>query len=165
MIHSEVRGVDIVVEGLEHVTNGVRKAAMLGVIEALQVAHGHAHEMISASDHSLADLALMGHPYGFVHPQVIHEPDEIVHAQSGEYLDALKVQKPRSYADGAIVEGEVGIDPDNAAMQTLDNFIQNGTVKMRARRWSERVADEYGDEIAAPIEDRIQQALDAEGAA
>jgi hypothetical protein len=164
MIRTEIRGAQVVVDGLENASNGLRKAAMLGVIEALQVAHAHCDAIISADDHSLRDLAEMGHPYSARNPQQIHDPDETVHEQSGEYRDALKAQKPKSYADGNIVEGEVGIDPENAEMRLLDRWIQTGTIKMRARRWSQRVIDDHGDEIAAPIEARLTEAIRDEAA-
>jgi|GEM_PF-5024047 len=165
MIRTEIRGAEVVVDGLQNVSNGVRKAALLGVIEALQIAHAHCREIISADDHSLKDLADMGHPYSARNPRTIHEPDETVHRQSGEYLDALRVQKPVSYADGAIVEGTVGIDPDNADMTQLDRWIQTGTTRMRARAWAERVKIDHADEIVAPIEERISAAIESEGIA
>ena len=39
---------------------------------------------ISLSDHSLSDLAAMGHPYARRAPQAIHDPGYQVHVQSGE---------------------------------------------------------------------------------
>lgn len=157
----EVTGVDITISGLENATNGVIKAAFLGVVQALVKADQDCHDMISATDHSLKALAAMGHPYGFKHPQQIHDPDEIIHIQSGAYEKALKVQKPSSGADRTIIEGKVGIMGDDE-METLDRRLQLGTPKMRARPWVQKVVDDHGDEYAEIIEAAIDAQLDAE---
>jgi hypothetical protein len=160
---STIDGVDIVVGGLQNTTNSVMKAAMLGVIKALAEAYKDANELISATDHSLKDLAKMGHPYGFKHPQEIHDPDVIVHIQSGRYEKALMVQKPSSYADRTIIEGKVGIMGD-AEMEVLDQRLQLGTSKMRARPWTQHVVDENGEKYAEIVSDRIEEAFEAESA-
>jgi hypothetical protein len=162
-IEAEIRGVDITVTGLENATNGVMKAAFLGVLNAIVKAEKDSREMISASDHSLQQLAKMGHPYGFKHPAQIHDPDEIIHIQSGRYEKALKAQKPRSYADREIIEGRVGIMGD-AAMETLDQRLQLGTSKMRARNWSQYVVDHHGEEYGQIVEDAIAAKMEEEGA-
>ena len=159
-MHSRVIGADLVINGIRDMSLGVQKAAMVGVINGLQVAHARADAIISADDHSLKDLAAMGHPYSKREPQVIHTPDETVHEQSGDYERALRVEKPVSYADGAIVEGEVHIAGDE---QQLDEWIQEGTSRMRARAWADRVMIDHGEEIAAAVEGPIQAALTAEG--
>lgn len=158
---STVTGTEVVVSGLRNTSNAVMKAAFMGVINALAKAYEYSHDMISLSDHSLADLAKMGHPYGFKHPAIIHDPDEMVHRQTGEYLDALKVSKPSSGADREIVEGNVGIE-GNAEMEQLDRFIQLGTSKMRARPWSQYIVDNHGDELAEIVESAVADALAAE---
>lgn len=162
---TEIRGLDIVVEGLEQASNAIRVAAFEGVIEGLEMAHEHSREIISARDHSLKDLAAMGHPYSAAHGFQIHDPDETVHEQqSGQYLSALTVEKPSYYAGGEIIEGAVHIAGD-AEMEDRDRWIQEGTTRMRARNWSQRVVDEHGQEIADHIEARIEGAVQNEGAA
>lgn len=161
MIGGTVTGVDVTITGLENATTNVMKAAFVGVIAALVKANDDAHDMIDATDHSLKQLAEMGHPYGFKHPQQIHDPDEIVHIQSGKYIAALKVTKPSSGADRTIIEGNVGIQGD-VAMETLDQRIQLGTPRMRARPWAQKVVDDHGDEYAQIVEEVIIDALEAE---
>lgn len=161
-MRSRVIGADVIVEGIRDMSLAVQKAAMLGVINGLQVAHAEADKIISADDHSLKELAQLGHPYSKADPQVIHTPDETVHIQSGDYERALRVEKPVSYADGAIVEGVVHI-PDDSDQHDLDVWIQGGTKTMRARAWADRVTEDHGDAIAAAIEAPIADALDAEG--
>ncbi len=162
MISATVTGIDMTISGLENASNAVMKSAFLGVIVALVKAEGDCREIISATDHSLKALAEMGHPYGFKHPQQIHDPDETVHIQSGRYAAALKVTKPASYADRQIVEGRVGIMGDNE-MEALDRLIQLGTSRMRARAWTEYIVEHHGDEYADIVAQAITSAAEAEG--
>lgn len=164
-MRSQIIGVDVVVEGIRDMSLGVQKAAMQGVINGLQVAFREADKIISADDHSLKDLAELGNPYSKAHPQSIHTPDETVHIQGGDYERALKVEKPVSYSDGAIIEGQVHIDASKLGEdpESLDEWIQGGTKTMRARAWAERVTTDHGEEIAEAIEAPIRAAMDAAG--
>jgi hypothetical protein len=162
MINATVRNVEVVAAGLKDSTNGVIKAAFLGVIAALVRVHEDSVKIISADDHTLKQLAAMGHPYGHKHPQIIHSPDETVHIQSGDYIAALKVQKPSSYADREIIEGHVGIMGD-AEQEKVDRWLQLGTPAMRARPWAERLIDDHGDEYAEIVETSIAAQMESEG--
>lgn len=151
----EVEGLDVIVSGLDEASLDVREAAFQGVLLAMNAAFKACVQMLSPEDHTLRELALMGHPYGFTHPQEIHDPDELVHLQSGKYRDALRKISPRG-SFGEIVEGEINIDDSQAE---LDRWIQEGSSKMRARPWMQWVVDQYGEDFADIIEARIQQSL------
>ena len=43
-------------------------------------------------DHSLRELAKLGHPYAVAHPKQIHDPNYTVHSQSGDLLRAIKTE-------------------------------------------------------------------------
>lgn len=163
-IDMTITGVDVTTALMEGLSNTVLKAAFDGTVVALKEAYGDCHDILSASDHSLKDLARMKHPYGFTNPAIIHEPDETVHTQSHDYLAALKVEKISSYADREIVGGYIGIMGD-ADMEKLDRWIQLGTPKMRARPWAEYIMDTHGARYAAIIEDFVVRAIQAEGVA
>lgn len=158
----EIEGVDIVVQGLSAMPNQVRAAAFRGVIASLQRGLELSRGMLNEADHSLHDLAVLGHPYSKEHPQQIHDPDEIVHAQTGEYIESLRVGKPRMYGDAEIVEGDVHVDD---SMEELNQFIQTGTTKMRARPWMQYIIDEFGHELSEIVESAIVEALEEQGAA
>ena len=130
----------------------MREAAFYAVIEALKKAFEISKETIGLGDHSLRALAEMGHPYGFSHPAQIHDPDVLVHVQSGAYLDALKANSPTA-SGGTIIEGSITND------SPLDRWIQEGTSIMRARPWMQYIVDTYGDDFAALIEQRITNAI------
>lgn len=152
MFKAEVKGLDVVVSGLDQVNVDVREAAFYAVVEVLQKAFQACQHLLSESDHTLRDLALMGHPYSASHGWQIHDPDVLVHVQSGEYRDALKADPPRA-AFGDIMEGRVY----NAS--ELDEFIQLGTMHMRARPWMQYIIDHVGNDFADLLEARIQQAI------
>jgi hypothetical protein len=155
MIHGTIENLDVVVSGLENSTLDVREAAFQGVLLALNAAFKACETMLSPTDHSLRELALMGHPYGFTHPQTIHQPDELVHLQTGAYRDALEKVSPQG-SHGDIIEGRVQI---GESMADLDRWIQEGTTRLRARPWMAYVVREYGADFADIIESRIQESL------
>jgi hypothetical protein len=154
MISATIEGVDLTISGLESVGVEVREAAYYAVVEALQKAFQACKDTISLGDHSLKELALMGHPYGFKHPAQIHDPDVDVHVQSGEYLASLKARPPIGMAT-AIIEGSIVNE------SPLDRWIQEGTDKMRARPWMQYIVDTYGEDFADLIQARILAAAQA----
>lgn len=157
MIKADITGLDITISGLETVGVDVREAAYYAVVEALQKAFEACRDVISEGDHSLRDLALLGHPYGFTNPQEIHDPDVLVHVQSGEYRDALRATPPVGTGE-AIIEGSISND------SRLDRWIQEGTTKMRGRPWMEWIVQHYGQDFADLIEARITSAIAAAAA-
>lgn len=173
---STIEGVDAVISGLESVGVDVREAAYYAIVEALQKAFEACHALLSETDHSLRDLALMGHPYSAAHPQAIHDPDVIVHMQDGtvqkletsdnrftsgirtehmltHYRDSLRAVPPVGTGE-AIIEGKIVND------SPLDRWIQEGTSKMRERPWMQYVVDTFGSDLADLIEARIVAAIE-----
>lgn len=157
MISASITGVDVTISGLEAVGVDAREAAYYAIVEVLQKAFQACRDVISEGDHSLRDLALMGNPYGFKHPQEIHDPDVLVHVQSGEYRDALRAISPVGFG-GSIVEGKIVND------SPLDRWIQEGTSKMRARPWMEYIVQQFGQDYADLIAARITDAITAAAA-
>ena len=157
MISATIEGVDIVVSGLDSVGVDAREAAYYGVIEALEKAFEACKTVLSADDHTLKALALLGHPYGFTNPAQIHDPDVIVHEQTGAYIAALRAVPPVGKAT-EIIEGTIVND------SPLDRWIQEGTSKMRERPWMQYIVDTFGADFADLIEARISAALEAAAA-
>ncbi len=152
MVSGELLGVDVVVRGLAQLDVRARYAAYAGVVQALQIAEKASRDIISLGDHSLKDLAKMGHPYAVRDPHNPHSPGESVHTQRGDYLRALTVTRPQGNVQG-IVEGKVSIEGD---MKERDRWIQQGTKKMIARPWMAYVVREnreaMRDAILAAVE-------------
>lgn len=58
---------------------------------------------MSLTDHSLKDLAQMGHPYSRRHPMTIHDPKWAVHTQSGKLLES----KESGTTEASVIGGEL----------------------------------------------------------
>ena len=148
-------GFDATVKNFENASVKIKEGAFQGVLLALNAAFKACETMLSVEDHSLKSLAEMGHPYGFKNPQTLHDPDVLVHLQSGAYREALEKDSPRGKA-GGIIEGSVHI---GQSMAKMDRWIQEGTTKMRARPWMEWIKENHGEEFVDIIIARIEQAI------
>jgi hypothetical protein len=148
----KISGLEVGVE-LRNMGTRAKAAALVGVIRALQVGKAKTVALLSADDHSLAELAAMGHPYSKVHGFVIHVPDETVHTRGGELVDGVTAVPPKGTAS-SIIEGSIV----NTA-QPLDRWIQAGTIHMRARPYMDYVTKKYGDDMAAEVTKAIDAAL------
>lgn len=105
----------------------LRKKAVQAVTKATKVADKEFRKNVSHTDHTLADLRALGHPYGYTNPQQIHDPDWLIHKQSGGLL-ANSVQEPMVTETTDSVVGQFGFYPD-----ALPMWLVFGTTKMRPR--------------------------------
>lgn len=87
---------------------------------------------IGLKDHSLKDLARMGHPYAKRAPQAIHSPSYQVHEQSGDLMKSRYsgVNKADITGGRLFARAYVGLDPEKAP-HALD--VVYGTSKMVPR--------------------------------
>ena len=157
MIKGAVEGLDITITGLEEHSLAIREAAFQGVLLALNAAFKACATMLSPQDHTLRELAELGHPYSRAHGGHLHTPDELVHVQSGAYRAALQRESPRG-AGPQIIEGRIFIGGE---MADLDRMIQEGTTLMRARPWVKYIIDHFGQDFADVIVARAEQAVRA----
>jgi len=149
MISGSVTGVDVVIKGMASFDVVTKEGAFIGIEQALEaVVKPAAIKLISAQDHSLKELADLGHPYAAAHPNPPHS-DPIVHVQTGEYLAGIRVELPKGSIDKVIEGRLINDDPK-------DRFIQDGTTTMIARPWMQHIIDEHGPEIAGVIEQVIK---------
>ena len=155
-----VRGLDLTIGSIEGLGTAAAAGALAGVTKGLAIAELAARKLIGASDHSLADLAMMGHPYARRNPHSPHA-DPIVHVQTGRYLGALKVTQPqgRIFAGSpAIIQGRMGIEGDEE-MEKLDRWLQEGTLHMIARPWMAYIVRNFGTEMMQVVVAEIQNAV------
>ncbi|MDB5042169.1 MAG: hypothetical protein JWN27_2895 [Candidatus Eremiobacteraeota bacterium] len=151
-----IENLDVVIQGLDNAPIEIREAAFQGILIALNAAFKACATMLSPTDHTLKELALMGHPYSASHGFSVHTPDQLVHQQSGAYAAALEKVSPQG-SFGDIIEGRIQI---GEAMAELDRFIQEGTTHMRERPWMEYIVKVYGQDFADVVEARIQQTIE-----
>lgn len=157
----EIGGITTVQNSIDSASKAVMHSAIVGVTKALQRALELSRGMLSETDHTQADLDAMGHPYAKRNPQDIHGGLPIVHAQSGDYIDALRVSRPTSDSKG-IVGGDVHI---GAGQEQLDEYIQKGTMTMVARPWAQDIVDHDGDELSQIVQAEVEVALAREALA
>lgn len=147
MISGEVRGAEVVVNGIVGLDKRTVLASYKGVMAALRIGNAASREIISLGDHTLEDLRKLGHPYATRDPRNPHDPPESVHRQRGDYLRALTVTEPHGRST-AIAEGKISIEGD---MKQRDRWIQEGTRKMIARPWMRWVMRTQGEAMRAAI--------------
>lgn len=80
-------------------------------------------ENITLRDHTLQDLRKLGYPYSVRDPRGIHDPEWQVHEQSGEMVDAVRIEETRKGF-------RIGVD-DALAPHAI--FVVFGTSKMISR--------------------------------
>ena len=86
---------------------------------------------ISLQDHSLEDLAAMGHPYAVRAPQAIHEPGYQVHTQSGELLGAKYSGTDPASVNGGRLSATAFVGIRESVRHAF--FVVYGTSKMVPR--------------------------------
>ena len=118
------------------------EAAMIAVGLMAHEAWVRGDAMLSLSDHSLADLAAMGHPYAVRAPNPPHSPEELVHEQMGDLRAGLQVTRP------AASHGGISAVLHNVC-QPLDTWIQLGTRFMVGRPYIAYIRKTWGEDIAA----------------
>jgi len=97
------------------------------VEEVIGMVHHDIRKNASLTDHSLRDLAEMGHPYATRAPNPPHSPPWLVHRQSGKLYNAI-TKKTSSLQ--SIIRGEVAL---NVALAPYGIFVIFGTRKMIKR--------------------------------
>lgn len=136
----------------------VIKAARAGLKEAATTLENQIIRNATLTDHTLKDLADLGHPYSKVAPFNPHpdKPDYLVHTQSGRLQDNIRQVKEGRDAIA------VGVNPgpviDDNGKQYLNDVIE-GTSKMVGRNFIHESFNEVQEEIFKVIEDEIKTAM------
>lgn len=86
-----VIGEDVLAENIIKFTNRFLDEVNKDMGAVAGILQSAVKENISETDHSLSDLARMGHPYGLGarDHKPLHEPNYLVHTQSGQMLRGL----------------------------------------------------------------------------
>jgi hypothetical protein len=125
---------------LEGVNRDMRKVASLLDSKVMS--------RISLGDHSLDDLAALGHPYARRAPQAIHDPQYAVHTQSGELLASkFSGTEDATVTGGGKLTAEAYVGVSESVDHAL--FVILGTSKMIPR-----------DFLTGSLEECREQAFD-----
>lgn len=128
----------------------VKKQLSAAINELSDLYEDKLRENISLEDHTLQELRDLGYPYSRTHGRSIHNPDYLVHKQSGSLEDALTVNKINQYLV------RIGID-DAKAPHII--HIMFGTSKMRPRNVIVESFREIQDKFVNIIEKQLDEAL------
>ena len=126
-----IKGIDIMVMNLNRTAEFVSSAAYDGIKKVGKIIDSAIKKNIRLTDHSLRDLAAMGHPYARQRPQMIHSPEYLVHKQSGDLLSSFYSDDIENYS-GKSVAHVAGV---NEAVAPHARYVVMGTSKMVPRNF------------------------------
>lgn len=109
---------------LDKLQRNVQAAALTGLNKAAERVEERLTQNADLTDHTLDDLARLGHPYSRAHPQKIHDPDFLVHTHTGRLRDAIRITRESKDAIA------IGVDPVQVPYFT---DVVEGNTKMIAR--------------------------------
>lgn len=134
-IKSGIRGVDLVAKNIIKYTDGFLKTVNKTMGEVDFILDGAVTKNISASDHTLADLRRLDHPYATRHGSRglnLHDPNYVVHKQSGKLLKSKFHGVNKADIKSGVLKASAfaGLD-QNKAPHAL--HVELGTSKMIPR--------------------------------
>jgi len=144
------------IEGLQNVLQNI---AMIGPIETAKmnnriivagnILESAVKDHASNTDHTLKELADMGHPYSnrYTADSGPH-PDDIVHSQSGTLLANIEKNQNLNTVRASV---EVGVSKSNVP---YIGYLINGTSKQRPRNFIGAAFREHLDEFIAITQGR-----------
>ena len=121
---------------------------------------------VSLTDHSLFDLAQMGHPYGLEGGmkgsfeaaigksprQVLHDPNYLIHKHGNKFRNALfskvEIHERMGFMGGDIIVGIVGFDESKCEYA---RYVIMGTRKMISRDVLTETLNDNRDEIERKV--------------
>ena len=134
-------------------------SAQQGLFKCAFLTKERLKQNVGLTDHDIEELAKLGHPYHPDHYRAIHSPEWVVHKQSGELYNSIKIVKEsqNSYAIGA---DESIRDPETGAYYVID--VIEGTSKMVARNYPLNTLMELEENkvLEKTMEDYIKKGLD-----
>ena len=112
---------------------------------------------ISMSDHSLEDLADLGHPYAKRAPQHLHDPDWMVHTQSGGMLSGLYSGTTDLSISGGTAVASAFSGIEEAIEYAI--FVIMGTSKMIPRDFLNGSLEEIRDQVFQTLQRSLSHAV------
>lgn len=111
----------------------------------------------SLTDHSLADLAEMGHPYSAAHPANPHEPPYLVHTQGGELLSGIYDGTSDASVSGGNLRAEAHVGVSESVAHAV--FVIMGTSKMIPRDFLTGSLEEIREQIIETLSRSLHNAV------
>ncbi len=127
-----VTGFETVAKNIIKYQNGFLNSVNRVMKEVKVILDDEVTANMSLKDHSLKDLAKLGHPYGINNTNVPHSPIWLVHTQSGKMLRAKSSDTIDASINGGILKASAFVKIDGADVPYALAVI-NGTSKMIPR--------------------------------
>lgn len=128
----------------------VKKGMFAALKKSSKLLEDRIKKNASETDHTLNDLEKLGHPYSAAHPKALHDPNYLVHRQSGTLLDAISTKIINQFIT------LVGVDEDVAPYVVHVIF---GTKYMIARDFVTESLNEIQNDLRDIIEDELNKNL------
>lgn len=130
------------------VTKELRREILMGLEEVSEAYLEKIYKNISLDDHTLEQLAKMGHPYAIGKPANSPHDDRMVHEQSGRLKKSIRLSLPEEVAPKKFSVYVTSDDP-------ILPYLIWGTSKMRPRRFHEKSFNDIKDKYWEPITKRL----------
>ncbi len=146
------------VEGLDNIKANLDKAVSKTVAKMNErvmlaglIAEEAVRQQAELTDHSLEDLAILGHPYAKIYPadSPPHNDDSLLHIQSGYLFANIDRVEDFNSTKSSVA---VGVSPDRVP---YIEDLMHGNTKMRPRPFIQRAWSKHKDEVIRALEGRL----------
>lgn len=150
-----IEGVDLIAKNIVKFTNGFIRSTNRVMKEVEVMIDQEVMRNMSLTDHSLQDLAKLGHPYSAKNNVAIHSPDWLVHTQSGRLLSAKSSGVDEASVEDNVLRASafVQVDPDIAEHAV---YVIYGTSKMVPRPFLRMSKDIVAPDAVKLIKDKLK---------
>lgn len=139
-----VQGTEVLADNIKQFTNRFLEEINKDMKKTEEVLKEKVRQRISLSDHTLEDLAEMGHPYASRAPQHIHDPDYGVHIQGGELLAGLYSFTEQASVNFGALNASANVGISDVVEHAL--YVIMGTSKMVPRDFLTGSLDEVREQ-------------------
>lgn len=150
-------GADVMAKNLKTFENKFLQSVTQGMQKVMEILDEAVTRNISLTDHSLIDLALMGHPYASRSPQRIHVPSYQVHIQSGEMLAG----KVKGVDDAEEIGGQLITAAWVGILESVEHakYVVYGTTRMVPRDFLHGSLLEVKEQVLAILRTKLRDAV------
>jgi hypothetical protein len=126
----------------------VQEAILEGLGEVSKNYMKQVDKNLSLDDHTLQELAALGHPYSVNKPKDTPHDDRLIHEQSGKLRKSIKASLPEEVTSRRFTVYVTTNDP-------IAPYLIWGTSRMRPRRFHEKSFNDIKDKYWSPITERL----------
>ena len=152
-----VTGADLVAKNIAKFGDRFLSEVNKDMEKARNILDKAVYRNISIQDHTLSDLAGLGHPYARRAPQTIHDPAYQVHVQSGELRDNKYSGTEQASIRGGKLMAQAFVGINERVRHAF--YVVYGTSKMIPRDFLIGSLSEVRDQIYKTLKGSLGQAV------